>query len=574
MPRRNSILNNPAGPTFMWWVLAVLVLVVAVPFFLNVSGDAQVHLAIAENFAHARPFQYNPTGDIVVASTSPFWTVMLTGFYWVAGDYAPLLLNLAVLAFWLGAAYLLFRLAREMWRFEGWLLWGTLALWLAHTTVAANALGGLENILSAFQLLWLALLTNRYRDRLTMRRSIGLGLLLGWTLLTRPDGGLFALLLLVHFALTLLLNQEKSQRRLHLLGQLLLLGLVAVAVLLPWYAYQFSVTGRLVTDSSLARLYTGRQGSLMLIPDLLYLHPKALLSLSSAFLPLAAGFAVTFFYWLASLWKGGQDFQSWFPKNPFFAHTQAVLLVTVGLIFYTFVVGAEAFGRYFLPLFPFFFLAGLEGLHLVYRFLATRRPALATVFAVLVVLFMAGTSLLDYARRVGTGRFTIAQVQDVVTGPANRQYIAFNLADLIAAPARRAQATDQFFAALGVDPTGRAKIAVTEVQLRYYLDERAEIISLDGRTSAVIQNFINPTTGVPDFAAYFQETRPDFVHVNQWCAIGGFLADLFTTNIEENLVCQWQQQTAEMAIGERFTWAGNEVVLVAPEFVQIHWSVP
>ena len=71
---------SPAAFSFhpLWWVIpAGLALIMAVPFFLNVSGDAQVHLAIAENFARARPFQYNPQGEIVVASTSPFWTIML-----------------------------------------------------------------------------------------------------------------------------------------------------------------------------------------------------------------------------------------------------------------------------------------------------------------------------------------------------------------------------------------------------------------------------------------------------------------------------------------------------------------
>jgi hypothetical protein len=183
----------------LWGVLIALL---ALPFLLTIAGDGQVHLAIAENFAQGRPFQYNPNGDIVVASTSPFWTIMLTAFYWLAGNYAPLLLKAASLSVWLGVALLLRQTARQAWGFSDNLVLVVLLLWLAHTTIVANALGGLENVLSALQLLWLYALLSRYGQQLTARRSVGLGLLLGWALLTRPDGGLFALLLLAVYALT------------------------------------------------------------------------------------------------------------------------------------------------------------------------------------------------------------------------------------------------------------------------------------------------------------------------------------------------------------------------------------
>ena len=52
-----------------WLLLAVLL--ISTPFWLTLAGDAQVHLAIAEQFAAGQPFRYNPGGELVVASTSP-----------------------------------------------------------------------------------------------------------------------------------------------------------------------------------------------------------------------------------------------------------------------------------------------------------------------------------------------------------------------------------------------------------------------------------------------------------------------------------------------------------------------
>lgn len=555
------------------WLVAAVALIVGTPFVLNLAGDAQVHLAIAENFARGRPFQYNPNGEIVVASTSPFWTLLLTSYYLVAGRWTPLLLSLTNLTVWLVSAVLLYRVAKAQWGMRDLWLAAVLLLWLGHTTVVANALGGLENILSAMQLLLLAWLAGRWRDGFKPGRSITLGLLVGWMLLTRPDGGLFGL---VALGLYLLGNwpSGKSQWA-FFVGHLLLIGAAAAIVLAPWYGYQYSVTGRLVTDSSVARLYNGRQGSLAFIPGILYFHPKALVSLATAFLPLAVGYLLTAGHLLVDLWRAAGR-RTLFLRDRY-PQLAAVALVAVGFIFYSFVVGAEAFGRYFLPLYPFLFLAGVDGLKRAYMWMVKdgRRPLLARAavpFIVVIALFMIGTSALDYYRRLVPGRYMVNEVLDVVYGPAHRQYYSPNLPLLIATPEERPRQTDAFLSGLGVTEGGHVSIAVTEVQLRYFLDERVEVLSLDGRTSADILTYTDPLTGVPDFERYFLATRPDFVHANQWCAVGGWLAGVFTLAIENNLVCAWERQAAQMSIGDSFEWQDYQVTLVAPEILEIKWD--
>ena len=185
---------------------------------------------------------------------------------------------------------------------------------------------------------------------------------------------------------------------------------------------------------------------------------------------------------------------------------------------------------------------------------------------------MAGTSLLDAARRLGPGRFAVEHVLDVVYGPAQRQYFSFNVPELMRAPGERAARTDELLVTLGVPDAARVRLAVTEVQIRYYLDERVEVLSLDGRTSAAILPFVDSRSGAPDFGRYFLAERPDFVHVNQWCAVGGWLATFLPATIEENLVCAWELRARDMDIGDAFTWAGRRVTLVAPEIVQIAWD--
>ena len=562
--------------------IGLLLAATALPFALNLAGDAQVHLAIAEAFAAGRPFQYNPGGEIVVASTSPFWTLLLTLYFRLAGSLAPALLSLTGIIFWLATGYLLFRAARDMWGMRGVALWGVVLLWLGHTTIVANALGGLENVAAALQLLLLYWLTAERRP-LTAARIVAIGLALGWALLTRPDGGLFALTVLA-LALPVLGAIEDRPRtmvdeqrsavggRRSAFGGLLLIAVVAAVVLAPWFLYQYRLTGNLLTDSSLARLYNGRMGALPLIPDLLYLHPKALVSLATAFLPLGVGFLVTAVALAGRFIPAKGERLALYREE--FPRVAAVLLVVAGVLFYTFIVGAEAFGRYFLPLFPFFFLAGVAGLQTVaIRLAAVGGRRSAVILITLATLFLVATSALDLTRRLGPGRFAPERALDVIAGPANLRYYAANVPWLVGVPGRRAALTDGFLDDLGASPAGGVSIAVTEVQLRYFLDERVTVLSLDGRTSADILTYVDPASGVPDFERYFLAARPDYVHAAQWCAVGGWLAGVLPAAIAENLVCAWEQRAATMADGDSFDWSGYTVTLVAPGIFHIDWDL-
>ena len=555
--------------TFIFIIITATI--VAAPFMLTVAGDAQVHLAIAENFGRGLPFQYNPGGEIVVASTSPFWTILLILFYMISGSWAPLFLKVAVSIAWLAVAYLLYKASRDLWHFSPWLILATLALWLTHTVVVANALSGLENILSAVQLLLLYLLTAEFGPRLTPKRSALLGLLFGWMILTRPDGALLAIVLLSNFALVLILNAQHNRmgvsaafrKWLPLLAVFIFATLI---VLLPWYLYQWSITGKIITDSSLARLYSGRQGSIPL--GSLFFHPKATISLATAFLPLAAGALLFGFHLLRQFFQARQRARFWIDN---YARTTALLLLSAGYHFYSFIVGAESFGRYFLPLYPYLFLSGIAGLALLFDWLRGRWLWVAYAFVVGTILFMVTASAYDFYRRLGPGRFDPEQVLDVIYGPAHLQYYSPNLWDLIQAPARRQSYTDELIAGLELT-SNTASIAVTEVQLRYFLDERVEILSLDGRTSANTLTYFDPKTGVPDFDAFLRRTQPDYIHVNQWCAVGGWLASFRPVLMEDNLICHWQQQSSDLSLGEQFTWQGHKLTLVAPEIIHIDWE--
>ncbi len=547
----------------------LLALLFSVPYFFTLAGDAQVHLTVAELFSYGSPFRFNPSleNELVVASTSPFWTLLLTAYYVLFGTAAPLWLKFTVVALWLGQTWLLLHVARAGWAWPTWLVWLLAGLWLTNATIVANSLGGLENILSAVQLLGLYALALRWYDQLTTRRWVILGAVAGWALLTRPDGGGLAIVLLA--ALWLVERptrwewSDPAWRR--FLSRPVIAGITAVGVLAPWYIYQYQITGRLVTDSSVARLLTGRQGAILLF-DAVYLHPKAILSLATAYLPLVVG-GLVLVVSLGLMLMRRQAF-----TKTLWAQLTAVLLLGSGTFFFTFIVGAESFGRYYLPLFPFLFLVGLAGLQVLGQWLNQFHGRGQIILFTLATLFLVTSSTADFYRRVILGQFAHDHVLQIIYGPAAGQYFSTNLGDLLSAPAQRSVHTADLRLALGVPPDHPFSMAVTEVQLRYFLDETVVIHSLDGRTSHTILPYFDEQSGLPDFGAYLLDSRPDYVHVAQWCRVGGWLSRLQSSVMAENLLCQWEQQAKNQPIGQQWAWQGHTVTLVALDIVRLDWA--
>lgn len=529
-------------------LIAMSTVVVIAPFLFNFAGDAQVHLVVAERFWLGDPFQYNPGGETVIASTSPFWTILLTLFYTLIGYVAPLLLKITVVLIWAITSWLLYHVAHDIWGMSGYQLYGLMALWLTSTAIAANALSGLENILSAMQLLWIYYaVVCIVRRPLSWRQGISLGLLLGWMILTRPDGGaLGGLVLLGLFVIRRLAYRAPLRELIYNAGLILI---VALLVLMPWYIYQYHLTGKLVTDSSLARLYVGRRNAIVLVSGLLYFYPKSLVTLVTAFAPFCVGLIVTVVILIKRACRTVPTSTVESLSRNVQPHVaMALMLILAGLSFYSVVLGADQFGRYFLPIFPFFFLCGVAGIAQIIRRL--NRVWLKSALVLITVAYAVFASGIDYYRRIALG-----------------QNFDFNLVTLMAAPMNRRANTDALLESLGVPNAQQIKFAVTEVQYRYFFDDRVVILSLDGRSSDKILSYWSADRIYPDFEGYFEAERPDFVQLGQWCSDAGlgWLGGLVRPpERETNLVCEWDKQVAQGQVGETLDWRVNSVQLKLP----------
>ncbi len=535
-------------------LMGCLALAAWLPFFFNVAGDAQVHLAIAEMFTRGMPFQYNPDGPRVVASTSPFWTILLVVMFSLFGAWAAVALKVCAFLCLAACSWLVVRQASSYLAIQNSILKVFVITWLFCTPILANGLSGLENIVGMLQMLLIFGLLMRWVRKPSNKVIVGLGFLQGWAILTRPDVGFFAMLTVICvFGIHGIQHRNQSKIWFYIFQSLVLIGAIAVCVLIPWYTYQYIMTGSLVTDSSLARMYAGRRTSLMLIPGYLYFHPKVLVSLFTFFLPLSIGTLLR----LASLLKNKIVFQECKIQfgSKLYATVVSAFVLGAGILFYTFVVGADHFGRYFLPLYPFLFFLGFSGLQITYKYIRTRSGKAATGFICAVLVYLLTVSAADYYRRVRL----------------KRQF-RFNLSKVVNAPANRKPYTDRLLERLNADEDEHTRIAVTEVQLRYFVDDRVFVISLDGRTSANILNYMEPETGLPDFALYLEDEKPDYIALGQWRRSSGWTRLLFPTLLPDNLLGKWEKKVNSMDTGDSFDWNGRKLTYVGQNMLHISWD--
>ena len=437
--------------------LAGLCAVNVLPRAGRFSGDAMIHLGIAERAASGRWFEFNP-GEVTSATTSPAWTALEAALLALGGYPLTLavvsFLTLAALA---GAALLVRRLALRLGATGPAASLGGL-LFASLPGVASNAPLGMESgAFACASLAFLLAVTTPGRLGRPLHAA-ALGALLGLCVLLRPEG------VLLSVAAAVALASSGSRRR----AGAAALALAAVLVVAPALYAHWRITGRLLPGSGLSRVMAARRdpASIHLAGPLwLYLAAPARLLVQ---LPLA---------WLA--------FEGARPAGPS-PSTRRALLATLaaGFALYTLITGAAHVARLTVWLWALLSALAAAGL--------SRRLARGVGGRWLAVACAAHLTV--------AGAETVARWRSVSQGSGG-----FDRATLLRATDGRRARTDRVLRALcrggccreGVVPA----VAAVEVQRRITLDARVSVASLDGVTAPARGGGpsvgFDPATGCP-----------------------------------------------------------------------------
>lgn len=198
--------------------------------------DAYIHLVYAQNLAHGHGFCFN-VGEPSIGTTSPLWTCLLAVAALVRVGDLRVAANLLSMALLVASAPLVYLLAERIIRGLGARAWEAAVLGAgAALLVVANgnflwfALDGMETTLFVF--IGLAACWAYERRGFTLL----VGGLLGLLILTRPEGALlYLLLLIVHVA---------RARRGALRDRIGIL--LPIVIYAAWLLYSHSITGSLL----------------------------------------------------------------------------------------------------------------------------------------------------------------------------------------------------------------------------------------------------------------------------------------------------------------------------------------
>jgi hypothetical protein len=467
--------------------LILLLIMMAHPlfYFTMYSGDAEIHLVYAKNAAAGHFFEFN-FGEKSAGVTSPGYMMLLSGMFELFPEtYVPLIVKLMNILAWYAFLVAVFILSKKLIGNSRWAWVSTLIVALMPGTVY-NATLGMENgIFGAILLIWFLLVIrwNWFSDSGAQpSRELTLGLLLGILCWIRPEGFILAAIALL-FRFVVLLRIESVSPRSILVSVRRVLVVIAPVVLLCslYFYFHYSQIGSLLPTSGMSRIMAGGQGSLQL--GSLIVNPKFTKFLAYYF-PVSA-FMIVGIYLLFSRRI----------RLHVSSRYYVFLAVILALFFalYSTILGAHHLSRYIIfliPIISIFSIMGAKWIAENWRVSRKWKVARGSSLSVVLCVLFSGEI---YARYHSGSNYPVGELWEVMEAPDDRY-----------------EFSDELYEALGRPSKQPISLAYQEVQIRYWLDERFTVRSLDGRVDALLLDFVDEQ-GNYDHIGYIEARDIDYL---------------------------------------------------------------
>lgn len=469
----------------------VCILIVAVVHPLvyvgSYSGDGMIHLVFARNAVQGHLFEFNP-GEISGGETSPgFMLVLSTLMYLFGEEIVPVLVKIMSLAMIYLISFFTYRLTKLLNPAPVFsVLAGLITLLMPGSVM--NGQIGTENSWFAAGVLgwtywalsgtWLAA-----PERLSLSKEFLSGVVLGALFWIRPEAAPFAAIVYGYRVIMIIRVHSRTAwiaslwRGIAALG-----GFSLVAGLLFWFYWTH--TGLMPFSAGLARAVISRvQSSFQLGPVAVNLDfLKRIASFSSLTIPGLLALP---------LLKRKLLRQE-------IARPVGLFLTIFGCFFilYSTVLPSVHLARYTIFLWPFLIMTAVittdylwhnwPNYHLLSVIISRK------IFVMWLALLFIG----------------VVTAETIIRYPANKEVCA-GLSTIMSASNSREQTSQRLFDELGPPTKLPVSIAVQEVQIRYWLDQRFIVRSLDGITD--VRMLAHICDGYYDHIGYFIERDIDFV---------------------------------------------------------------
>jgi len=468
----------------------VFLAVVLSPFIYigNFAGDSQVHLIYGENAARGDFFEFNP-GEKSSGVSSPGYMLLVGSFFKISpAPWVPVIVKITNILFWYGLLAVVFLIARRLSDSTVWAGTATAAVGLMPGSVYNSTIGMENGIFGFVVVLWvyLAMRTEWFAaetsDHYSARHELLLGFVAGIACFVRPEGFIVAAIALSYRALR---SAEDRQMFTETIARsvVFLLPFSLMAVSLGYFHY--AQAGQVLPTSGMSRILMSNISGDSFAVGPIFISSKFTIRLLQYF-PITV-FAVIG-SWLtvtkrAPVSKGYREVLGFL-----------IVLFAGAYVFYSAIVGSVHLGRYIIFVMPGLVLLAMVGSKWLWEFInsiatASLRIASATVMLGFAVV-LGSVFIIETDLRLGLD--SDASLWKTVKAPSERQ--AFS---------------DALMLQIGTVAEMPISIALQEVQIRYWLDDRFLVRSLDGRVDSVLLDYA--TRQSVDHIGYLKERDIEFL---------------------------------------------------------------
>ncbi len=472
------------------FLIALVIFTHPLIYFSMIAGDAEIHLVYGMNSADGNYFEYN-LGEKSAGVTSPGYMLFIASlFKTLPESIVPLAVKLTDLFFWYLLVFLTFRMIKMLSGGSSW-AWTMSAVVALMPGTVYNATLGMENgIFGALFLLWFITAVrwnwfHQWSD--SPSKEVALSLLMGVLLWVRPEGFVLAALA-YSFRLPLLFRSLRDSSVSVITPLTRMLVSVSPVVILSalYFYFHYSQTGHLLPESGVSRVVMGSQNSIQI----------GAISVNTKFIRFLVFYFPLSIAMLAGLWAVlARRLENNISR---INHYFFMAVLALFFVLYSSVLSAHHFSRYTIFLMPIIVVYAAFGASwisshiLEHKFQLTRNSRIMIGSVSMVVL--CGLFGGEVFMRIRSG--------------AN--YPSGNLWRSMNAPENKTTFSDQMLASLGNPTKLPVSLAYVEVQIRYYLDDRFVIRSLDGRVDGTLLNFVGQD-GIFDHIGYIKSRNINYV---------------------------------------------------------------
>lgn len=302
--------------------------------------DGWIHLTFAKNLSEYFSFSYYKNEMVTAGSTSPLYTIILAFGFFITGNEMILSYFIGVLFFAL-AAFVIFRLCMHDFKKDLLASLVCAGIFILDRNMNFISLSGMETTMYVFILLLGAYL---YKTKKTYSLAVILGLVI-WS---RPDGVAFIAAVAVDMTIALLYFKNEEIKKVYNKVTLIKMSLIFFVIAGAYFLMNYIIAGTLFPNTYAAKIayFSDIEKKFSYITEKVY---PFFSNLSYSFLTVGFFFAVIkSFYDLAKKITSENLFYVLF--FIFFLSLYMIKLPEI-----------NRFGRYIMPLIPFFILISISG---------------------------------------------------------------------------------------------------------------------------------------------------------------------------------------------------------------------